>query len=139
MTLPSSPRFAPGPRWQALFRAVTRVAALLLVLVGVGGCKGWRVESVEPAQLIREQRPEIVRLDLVSDSAQVLWAPSVAGDSVVGLPTEKAINPVAVALGDIRAIATRHFSLGKSALLGLAIAGGVALYEGIQSLNQSSY
>jgi hypothetical protein len=113
------------------------VAAALLMVLGVAGCKGWRVEPMPAARVIREQQPEVVRVERASDSTRlVLYSPSIMGDSLRGLPTELAIRSVTVPLGDVRTLSTRRFSLGKTMLMVLAAGGGVALYQLLQSLNQ---
>lgn len=108
-----------------------------LGLLLIAGCKTWRVEQVAPAQFVQQERPNVVRVDRASDSSQVvLYQPTVIGDTLRGLPTELAIRPVMVPLRDIRTISTKRFSLGKTLLLGVAVSGGVVLYELLQGLNQ---
>jgi hypothetical protein len=109
---------------------------MLALLLGSAGCKGWHVETVPPAELVEQRKPEVVRIDRSSDSSSVvMYSPMVVRDSLRGLPTELAIRAITVPLGDIKTIAVRQFSLGKTLLLGLAIAGGVLAYELLQSLN----
>lgn len=117
-------------------RTGTPARAALAFLLGVAGCKGWHVEPMPPAELVEQRKPEVVRIDRSSDSSRVvMYSPTVVRDSLRGLPTELAIRAITIPIGDIKAIAVRQFSLGKTLLLGLAIAGGVLAYELLQSLN----
>jgi len=135
----------PPPRHPLLHRRIRRFGtahrgaparAMLALLLGSAGCKGWHVETVPPAELVEQRKPEVVRIDRSSDSSSVvMYSPMVVRDSLRGLPTELAIRAITVPLGDIKTIAVRQFSLGKTLLLGLAIAGGVLAYELLQSLN----
>ncbi len=127
------------PHRTPLRRAAGPVLALLLT-ASLAGCKTWHLETMPPTRLIEEQQPPVVRVDRASDTSQViLHAPSIVGDSLRGLPTELAIRAVMVPLADISRIATRKFSLTKTVLVSLAVGGGVALYQLIQSLNQTSF
>lgn len=133
--LPGSPRRHP------LFRSRMGPASLLVLALGgatggLEGCTGWQVEPMPPVQLIREQQPDVVRLDRASDTTITLYTPIVVGDTLRGLLSEQAIRPVRVPLSDIRTISTKHFRLGKTLLLFLAVGGGVALFQLLQGLNQ---
>jgi hypothetical protein len=115
---------------------------LVLLLAGLTGCKGWRVETAPPADLVRTDRPEVVQITrAVEESTTVkviMYSPEVVGDSLRGVPTELAIRPFTVPLKDIRRIATRHFNAGKTLLMVGAIVGGVLLYDLLMSLNEGA-
>jgi hypothetical protein len=119
-----------------LRRAAAAAAAALAV--GATGCVSWRVETVSPRELLRGKDVPAVRVSRPDRSKVELYDPQLAGDSIVGHPTDRAIARVAIPLAQIQTIETRHHSLGKSLLAGLAIGGGVVLYELLQSLNQGS-
>jgi hypothetical protein len=61
------------------------------------GCTSWRIETVTPATLIARDHPGAPKADRV------------------------------IALGDVRAVATSHVSVAKTAALGLVIAGAAAM------------
>jgi len=137
-SLPAS-RLPPRPGRPGRFQG-RWVALLALPLLGLGGCKAWRVETAPPAQVLAEQHPEVIRVTRVSDTARVIMhAPRIEGDSLRGLPTELSINDVAVAVSDVASVAIRRTSLGKTMLAVLGIAGAVAVYELLMSLNQTSF
>jgi len=124
----------PRRRFRHRLARGASVGAIILCLTG---CKTWRVEPVTPVQLVTVERPEVVRVGRSSDSSTVvLYQPTIIGDTLRGLPTQLAIRPVMVPLRDIRTISTRRFSLAKTLLFGLAVGGGVVLYELLQGLNQ---
>ena len=111
-------------------------SALVLALP-LSGCKSWRVEtSVSPAEFVAKEHPERIQVRRTDKTTMDLFNPTVVGDSLKGLPTELAIRPVTVPLSDVASVATRHFSLGKSALLVVAVVGGALIYDWLMSLNQ---
>ena len=115
-------------------------SSLLLSLFSLGACRAWHVESTPAPEVIRASHPSVIRVTRVSDSSEVvLYTPSIQGDSLRGLPTELAVRPMSVPLDDIGQVATKQFSWGKTLLLGLAIVGGLVLYELLQSLNETSF
>lgn len=120
------------------FRALVTIVTCL-ALVGVSGCRAWRVSPVSPEELVRTEAPTQVRVTTTQDTARmVLYQPTIVGDSLRGLPTELAIRPRMVPLASITEIATKHFSLKKTALSVAAIAAGVLVYDWLMSLNQTS-
>ena len=113
-------------------RAARRPATtLLLVLVGASSaCHTWRVQSVPPEELwYTGWRPSTVRLRLQDSTWVVLDRPYLMHDSVTG--TLKGV-PSTVPLSDVREVAVRKFSPGKTAGLvggvaGLFVATGLAV------------
>ena len=111
-------------------------SALVLALP-LSGCKSWRVETgVSPAEFVAREHPERIQVRKLDKTTLELFNASVVGDSLKGLPTELAIRPITIPVSDVAAVATRHFSLGKSALLVLAVVGGALVYDWLMSLNQ---
>ena len=111
--------------------------SVLVLALPLSGCKSWRVETaVSPAEFVAKEHPERIQVRRTDKTTLELFNPSVVGDSLKGLPTELAIRPVTVPLSDVTSVATRHFSLGKSALLVLAVVGGALVYDWLMSLNQ---
>jgi hypothetical protein len=111
--------------------------SVLVLALPLSGCKSWRVESgVSPAEFVAKEHPERIQVRRTDKTTMELFNPSVVGDSLKGLPTELAIRPVTLPLSDVASVATRHFSLGKSALLVVAVVGGALIYDWLMSLNQ---
>lgn len=111
--------------------------SLLVLALPLSGCKTWQVQTgATPAEFVAQEHPERIQIIRTDKSKLELFSPTVVGDSLKGLPTELAIRPVIVPLADIATVATRHFSLGRSALLVVAVVGGAFIYDWLMSLNQ---
>jgi hypothetical protein len=112
-----------------------RAIALALLLWYVPACTSWHVEQgVDPQQLVTAQHPKKVRVTLPDRSQLVLDQPNAAGDSLTGLVDGKAAT---VATADVRQIATRKASAGRTVLMvvGLGVvAAGIALLHAISEM-----
>jgi hypothetical protein len=106
--------------------------------LGVSGCMTWRVESVPPREVVSRPGVNAVRLTTAdsADSKIEVYDPTLVGDSISGHPTKLAVARIYVPLSHVRTISTQHKSIGKTALLVLAVAGGVGIYALLQELNQ---
>lgn len=126
---PNSPTLRPKPR---------RGWSLIVLLAGIStvGCSAWRVEDVPVAEVIDRDRPEVLRVTRIDDSFLPVYDPVIVRNSLRGLPTARAVNGISISLGDIRSVATKHFSFGKTALLVLASAGGLVVFDLLQSVNE---
>lgn len=128
-----------NPRPHASVRALFRALPILLLLLGMA-CRSWQVDTgVSPADFVRDQSPERIRVVRTDNTSTELWNPVVDGDSLRGHPTELAVRPVAIPLENVSTVATRRFSLGKTALMVLAIGGGLVVYDLLMSLNETSF
>ena len=119
--------------------ARTRRIAILIGLAVSAGCSSWKVSSVTPRELLRDPGIEAVRVTRADKSKVEIYDPVLQGDSIIGHPTERAIARVVMPLSQVQTIATREKSLGRTLLIGLGIAGAVALYALLQELNQTAY
>jgi hypothetical protein len=118
------------------FRAGTTPILLAAGLL-LSGCKTWQVQSgPTPAEFVETEHPERLQVRRTDNTTLELYNPTVAGDSIKGFPTELAIRPVTVPLTEIRAVATRHFSLGRTLLMVVAVGGGLFVYDWLMSLNE---
>ena len=117
---------------------MTRALAIGWITLGVSGCMSWRVESVSPREVVSRPGLNAVRLTTAdsADSKIEVYDPTLVGDSISGHPTKLAVARIYVPLSHVRTIATPHKSIGKTALLILAVAGGVGIYALLQELNQ---
>lgn len=105
-----------------------RASGIVLLAVWLSGCSTWRTEPVSPEQYIAENRPGKVRLVLNDSNTMQVESPRILRDSVVGDQYVGNTNRrVAVPMGDIRSVQTSHLNIGKTALYGVGIIGGVAL------------
>ena len=117
----------------------TRVVVAAWVLVSSSGCVSvWRVNPTPPRELLKNPEVTAVRItttDTLAPRIEV-YDPHLAGDSITGHPSKLAVARIYVPLSHIKTLSTQHKSLGKTALIGLAIVGAVGAYALLQSLNQ---
>ncbi|HSE28870.1 MAG TPA: hypothetical protein VLA95_11635 [Gemmatimonadales bacterium] len=107
-------------------RIVRPVARRLLVvlLFLTGACTSWHVETMPPAELVAERKPEQVRVRLVDRSRLVLFTPAVLGDSLVGTVDG---GRRTVALAEVNEIAVRRGNaLGTVGFVGALVAASFA-------------
>lgn len=111
--------------------------SLLVATSLLAGCKTWRVETgATPEEYVRRERPEQVRVRRTDNTTLVLFNPIISGDSIRGAPTELAIRPVSVPLSEVSTVSTRRFSLGRTVLMVVGVAGGLIVYDLLMSLNE---
>jgi hypothetical protein len=109
----------------------------LTVVMGVSssGCVGWKTRDVPPAQLAADPKVDVIKVTQRDSVVLYVYQPKMVGDTLTGHPSPTAIQRVAIANKDIREVATRYHNVGKTFLAVLAVAGGVAVYALLQSLN----
>lgn len=112
--------------------------ALLLALALTASCTGWRIQPVAPAEYIRTERPDRVRITRTDQTTVEVFAPVLVGDSIRGLPSEKAIRPIMIPLEEATQVAIRKFSIGRTALLIVTVAAGLFVYDQLMALNDPS-
>ena len=109
-----------------------RSVALLLMAGHVSACTGWRVESLSPAEVVEQQRPSEMWVQDDDGRREVLYQPEVRGDSLVGRRDWSAEHPDrSLALTNVKVVATRHVSAGRTAALVLGIGAIVAVMVGL--------
>lgn len=110
---------------------------ILLAATLLTGCKTWQVQTgVTPEQYVRQERPEQVRVRRTDNTTLVLYNPVISNDSLRGAPTELAIRPVSVPLSEVTTVSVRRFSLSRTVLTVLGVAGGLIVYDLLMSLNE---
>ncbi len=98
--------------------------AVMLMAGQIGGCTGWRLETVSPAEVIARDKPSVVRVQYEDEQHEVLYQPEVRGDSLVGRSEPGAREADrTVALADVTSVATRHVSGGRTTGLVLGLVG----------------
>jgi hypothetical protein len=95
-----------------------RLVVVLLLLTGA--CTSWHVETMPPAELVAERKPEQVRIRLVDRQRFVLRMPTIRGDSLVGGQDGGARS---VAFAEIDEIAVRRVDALKTTGAVVLVAG----------------
>ncbi len=127
----------PGKAGERTVRRSLPPFALLLCGF-LAGCTSWHVEEAPVAEVLTRDQPEVVRVTRIDETTMPVYDPQIVGTSLRGLPTAKAVNGISIALGDIRSVATKRFSFGKTVLVVLAGIGGVVLFDLLQSTNSNA-
>ena len=103
-----------------------RTLALALLLAYLSACMRWQVAGPTPAAVISGRTPAVIRVTRTDATAQVLYSPTLLGDSVVGRRTPNAVPSdslarLAVPLATIRVLEIRKLDVLKTA--GAAVGG----------------
>jgi hypothetical protein len=103
-----------------------RAEALLLIALWSTACQAWHTERVTPGEVLATRQPPAVRVTRIDGSQTVLERPLLRGDTLVGIwHHDGNRHEVRLALTDVRQIATRRFSVGRTAGLGVFVTAGV--------------
>jgi hypothetical protein len=113
-----------------------RPAAPLLALLTLAGCYGYRVETTPAAEYVVAARPDRIELTRTDRTKVEVFNPAVVGDSIRGLPTEKAIRPIMVPLSEVVSVGTRQFSWKKTLGFAGIVVASLALYQLLMGLNE---
>lgn len=114
---------------------VSRVAALAWMAVTSSGCMVWKVDQVSPRELLKNPNVTAVRITRPDSSKVEIYDAAIAGDSIMGHPTPRAVVRIYVPLSRVKVIESRHKSIGRTLLIGLGIGGAVAAWALLQTLN----
>ena len=87
------------------------------------GCSTWRYRSVEPAQVIEDERPAVIRLMLTDSSEYEVISPSVERDSMMGFTAYGALT---VPLDSVLGVAVRERDGLRSVLLTIGVILGLS-------------
>jgi hypothetical protein len=116
-------------------RSVQRSVASVLLATLLGGCTSWRVETPSPAALGGNGHPAEIRVEYSDGRSEVLYQPEVRGDSLIGKSRESVRQADrAVALVDVRRIATRHINAAGTAGLLLGVGAVIGIIVGLSSI-----
>jgi len=111
--------------------SLQRIMSIALMAGHLSACTSWRVETLSPAEVIRVHRPAKVRLEDIDGHREVLYGPEVQGDTVIGrrAVSDPAPNR-ALALSQIKQVATRHVSSGRTVgfVLGIGLIVAVVVH-----------
>ena len=109
-------------------RAHRASLAYLLLVTYPPACTAWHVGTPTPAEFIAREQPQRIRVTRLDGTSVDLRTPEVRGDSLWGargggLAQGDNERTVALALSDVRQVAVRRTSAGKTLLL---VGGSVA-------------
>ena len=116
-------------------RWVRRSVASVVVAALLSGCTSWRVETPSPAEIVGNGHPKAIRVEQRDGRSETWYHPEVRGDSLIGRSTWDArAADRAVALVDVRRIATRHVNAAGTTGLLLGIGAVVGIIVGLSSI-----
>jgi len=117
-----------SPRNSAVRRR--RAATLLLMILPGTACHAWHTERVAPESVLVTRRPAKLRVTRTDASQVVIVNPVLRGDTLSGTgPPRGERQDVRIPLTDVRQVATRRFSIGRTVGLGVGVAAG--LFAGV--------
>ena len=103
-----------------------RATTLLVIILYGTACQAWHTERVAPVSLLATRQPAKLRVTRADGSQIVLEHPVVRADTLSGTgPGPNGPQDVRVPLTDVRAVATRGFSEGRTVGLVVGVAAVV--------------
>lgn len=116
-----------------------RFLATVLLASQLSSCVAWRAQQMSPQEVLARKPQSVIRVTTNDDpKGIVVHQPRIVNDTLVGHPTEDAIQRLMIPVGSVTQVSTRYRHVGKSLLAGLAVLGGVAIYGLLQELNGTS-
>jgi len=97
-------------------------ATLLLVSLGNTSCYAWHTEHIAPESLLATRQPTQLRVTRTDASQTILENPVMRADTLVGAPVQISAGEVRIPVADVRQVATRRFSAGRTLGLTLGLA-----------------
>lgn len=103
-------------------RSTSIIAGALLTSQLLAGCTSWQVVPVSPQEFVAKEQPKAIQVWEKSWVNQVITAPTVSGDSLVG--TVQGLR-TSMPWSNIDSVGVKKFSGGKTAglVLGITAAG----------------
>lgn len=109
-------------------RVIRRRCAAILLLMNLSGtaCQGWHTQRVAPESVLVARQPATLRVTRTDGSRVVIENPVLRGDTLSGTQAARGgQQDVRIPLTDVRQVATRGFSPGRTVGLGLGVAAGL--------------
>ena len=112
-------------------------AAMLFIPLSTTACHEWRTENLTPTTVLATRQLVTLRVTRIDGSQVVLEHPllqrdTLSGDTVPSTrPDTSVLRDVHIPLTDVRQVATRDFSAGRTVGLGLGVAAGLAAAWGV--------
>ena len=121
-------------------RSRSIIGGILLASQLLGGCTSWQVVPVSPLEYVAKEQPKAIQLWDKSWVNQVITAPTVSGDSLVG--TVQGLR-TSMPWSSIDSVGVKKFSSGKTVGLVLGITAiatiiGVAAAQPMMDFNGST-
>jgi hypothetical protein len=108
--------------WTYAVRRQVAGTLLLMTLFGTG-CQAWHTEGIAPEALLVNRQPTMLRVTLTDGSQVVLEHPVLRGDTLLGTGVgHNGEHDLRIPLTDVRQLATRGFSAGRTVGLGVGVA-----------------
>src|SRR2546428_13448742 len=99
-----------------------RVAVVLLMTMLCGlACQAWHTEPIAPESLLGARQPTTLRITRIDGTQIALEDPVLRGDTLSGVSSRQK-DEVRIPLPDVRQLATRTFSAGRTMALGVGVA-----------------
>lgn len=97
--------------------------ALLVVMTLLGtACQAWHTEDATPQVVLATRQPTKLRVTRTDGQQLVLHQPVFRADTLVGIADPQDQHPeMRIALTDVRQVATRGFSPGRTIGLGVGV------------------
>ena len=112
-----------------------RSVAVIVMSGQLSSCTGWRAESLSPVDVIEDQHPGEIRVQRGDGRSEVLYRPEVNGDSLLGRRNWDAKqSDRAMALSDVKGLATRHVSVGRTVAVVAGLGAVVGVLIGVASM-----
>src|SRR5207247_7181614 len=100
-----------------------RSATLLITMLCGSACQVWRTERIAPESLLTTRHPTKLRVIRTNGTQIVLEHPFLRGDTLSGTrPRWTGQDEVRIPLTDVRQVASRGFSAGRTIGLGVGVA-----------------
>lgn len=115
---------------------MTRLVAALLLVAHLNGCVAWRAQQGTTQEVLARKPEQVIKVATNDDPKGILvYQPRIVNDTLLGHPSETAIQRLTIPVRDVTQVSTRYRHIGKTLLATLAVLGGVAIYGLLQELN----
>jgi hypothetical protein len=116
------------PFYRSFAKAFVAVLLIPLLVLEIS-CTTWRVQAKLPADVVRSNNLQQVRLELANNKEAVVYGPAIDGGNLVGWEKSNHKGPknVSYALSDIQSIELRKTSIGRTIAVGLGAGATIAV------------
>lgn len=107
---------------------IRRSCAAILLFMNLFGtaCQAWHTQRVAPESVLAARQPAKLRVTRTDGSRVVIENPLLRGDTLSGTQAARGgQQDVRIPLTDVRQVATRGFSPGRTVGLGLGVVAGL--------------
>lgn len=116
-------------------RWLQRSVAVIVLNSQLRSCTSWRRETLSPVDVVAREQPSEIRVQHTDGRSEVLYGPEIRGDSLRGRGEGSAMqSDRALALTDVKGVATRHVNVCRTAALPLGVGAVVGVIIGLGSM-----